>query len=36
MRKKFVFCNNIKLNMYIIIYIYVCDLKNVYIYKYKL
>lgn len=29
-------CNNIKLNMYIIIYIHACDLKNVYIYKYKL
>lgn len=36
MRKKFAFCNNTKLNMYIIIYIHACDLKNVYIYKYKL
>lgn len=35
-KKKFAFCNNRKLNIYIIIYIHACDLKNVYIYKYKL
>lgn len=35
-KKKIAFCINTKLNMFIIIYIHAWDLKNVYIYKYKL